>query len=127
MREPSQGLQAGVSGNRHSVLHEGEGGNAAPVFAGEASDVLDRPRCGDDAQVAVPLERARRKPLPGRVILSGRRTGIDGSPQERIVAGNGEVEDRRRDRQNGDRHQTESSPTPFDLGRVQTPVDPGNS
>ena len=72
LREPAQRLQAGVGRNRHSVLHEGEGGNAASVFAGEARDVLDRPRRGDDLQMAVLLEGARRQPVPDRVIASGR-------------------------------------------------------
>ena len=66
LREPPQDLQAGVGGNRHSVLYEGEGWNAAPVFAGEASDVFST-----DPAVATTLRRpfffsaraARRSPV----------------------------------------------------------------
>ena len=46
-----------------------------------------RPRRGDDVQVAVLFERARREPVADRVILPGWRSGEDRSLQERVVAG----------------------------------------
>ena len=112
LRQPSQCLQAGVGGNRQSILHEGESGNTTPVLAGEAGDVLDRPRRGDDPQAAVLPQGARRQSLPCRVILSGRSPGKDGCPEEPVVAGDSEIEDRGGDRQNGDRHQENPRPRP---------------
>ena len=73
LRQPAEGLQAGVGGQRHAILNEGEGGNALSVLAREARDVLDRARRGDDVELAAPLERAGGKPLPDGVILSASR------------------------------------------------------
>ena len=92
--QPPKGRQAGVGRRRHTVLDESEGGNTAPFFAGEAGNVFDRPRRRNDLQVAVLLERARRQLVAQRVIGPGRRSGQNGSPQERVVAGDGVIEER---------------------------------
>ena len=47
---------------------------------------------------------------PKRVIGARRRSGQDGSPQERIIAGDGVIEERRGRRENGERDQKAPHP-----------------
>ena len=110
LRQPPECRYARVEGNRHAILHEGEGWNAASVFAGETGDVLDRPRRRNDFEAAVLLERARREPVSERMIGAGRRAGEDGGAQKRIVAGDEIVEEPDGEGENGERDQEDSRP-----------------
>src|SRR6185437_4125231 len=118
-RQPPEGLDACVGGNRNSVLHESEGGNAAPLFAGEARDILDRSRGGDDLQMAVLLQRQRGKPLTDRVIAAGRRSGQDGSAQKCVVAGDEGVEKPGGKNEKGERDRQDPGPRLFIAARSE--------